>query len=270
MQGIDREQGAALEADLERLLRCAATRRTSLRWLLASAAALPAHGGAAAGGAGGSPDCALIPSETTGPFPADGANGSAGRIANALALSGIVRSDIRASIAGATGVASGIPLTIRLKLMNVDGGCTPLAGGAVYLWHCDRAGNYSMYSRGVTAENYLRGVQQADNNGVVRFITIVPGCYAGRMPHMHFEVYPSLASATGAANRIRTSQLTFPMATLHEVYGVAGYEASARNLAGISYATDNVFSDGTSLQMASVSGSPASGYVATLSVGVHL
>jgi protocatechuate 3,4-dioxygenase beta subunit len=268
MQGIDREQGAALEADLERLLRCAATRRTSLRWLLASAAAFPAHGGAAAGGTGGSPDCALIPSETAGPFPADGANGSAGRIANALALSGIVRSDIRASIAGATGVASGIPLTIRLKLMNVDGGCTPLAGGAVYLWHCDRAGNYSMYSRGVTAENYLRGVQQADNNGVVRFITIVPGCYAGRMPHMHFEVYRNLATATGSTNVIKTSQLAFPVTTCQEVYATSVYSASVANLAQISFATDNVFSDGTSLQMASVTGSTSAGYAAALTIGI--
>jgi hypothetical protein len=50
----------------------------------------------------------------------------------------------------------------------------------------------------------------------------------------------------------------------------AGYEASVRNLAGISYATDNVFSDGTTLQMASVTGSLAEGYVANLAVGVLL
>jgi hypothetical protein len=67
-----------------------------------------------------------------------------------------------------------------------------------------------------------------------------------------------------------TSQFTFPMAALNEAYGVSGYETSVRYLAGISYATDNVFNDGTSLQMASVTGSPAAGYVATLSIGVHL
>jgi protocatechuate 3,4-dioxygenase beta subunit len=127
-----------------------------------------------------------------------------------------------------------------------------------------------MYSSGVTGENYLRGVQEADANGVVTFTTIFPGCYAGRMPHVHFEVYPSVAKATSAANRIKTSQFTFPMAALNEAYAVSGYEASVRNLAGISYATDNVFNDGTSLQMVSITGSPAAGYVATLSVGVHL
>jgi protocatechuate 3,4-dioxygenase beta subunit len=288
MRGSDHNHDAGLEADIARLLRIAADRRTSLRWLLAGAAALPIGGcggssGEASGGTAvaatlgeaggtttGSLGCTVIPEETAGPYPADGTNSSAGGIANALALSGIVRSDIRASIAGATGVAAGIPLTIRLQLVNVGASCVPVAGAAVYLWHCDRAGNYSMYSAGVTGENYLRGVQVADANGVVTFTTIFPGCYAGRMPHVHFEVYPSVAKATSAANRIKTSQFTFPMAALNEAYGVSGYETSVRNLAGISYATDNVFNDGTSLQMASVTGSPAAGYVATLSIGVHL
>jgi protocatechuate 3,4-dioxygenase beta subunit len=284
MRNTDHEHGAGLAADIDRLLRSAADRRTSLRWLLAGAAALPVGGWGGATGGGtalaattgaggtttGSLGCTAIPEETAGPYPADGTNSSVGGIANALALSGIVRSDIRASIAGATGVAAGIPLTIRLQLVNVGASCAPLAGAAVYLWHCDRAGNYSMYSSGVTGENYLRGVQEADANGVVSFTTIFPGCYPGRMPHVHFEVYPSLARATSAVNRIKTSQFTFPMAALNEAYAVSGYETSVRNLAGSSYATDNVFNDGTSLQMVSITGSPAAGYVATLSVGVHL
>jgi protocatechuate 3,4-dioxygenase beta subunit len=229
-----------------------------------------AASGSTTGTTSGSLNCTVIPEKTGGPYPADGTNSSVGGIANALVLSGIVRGDIRSSIAGATGVAAGTLLTIRLQLVNAGASCASAAGAAVYLWHCDRAGNYSMYSSGVTGENYLRGVQEADANGLVTFTTIVPGCYAGRMPHVHFEVYPSLAKATSAANRLKTSQFTFPMATLNDAYAVSGYETSARNLAGISYATDNVFSDGTSLQMASVTGSPATGYVATLTVGVYL
>jgi protocatechuate 3,4-dioxygenase beta subunit len=289
MQGIEHKHGAGLQDDIERLLRSAADRRTSLRWLLAGAVALPVAGygagvaasegtllasttgsGTSGGTTMGSLGCTAIPEETAGPYPGDGTNSSVGGIANALALTGIVRSDIRASIAGATGVAAGIPLTVRLQLVNVGASCVPVAGAAVYLWHCDRAGNYSMYSSGVTGENYLRGVQEADSNGVVTFTTVFPGCYAGRMPHVHFEVYPSVAKATSAANRIKTSQFTFPMATLNEAYGISGYETSVRKLAGISYATDNVFNDGTTLQMAAVTGSAAAGYVATLSVGVHL
>ena len=144
------------------------------------------------------------------------------------------------------------------------------AGAAVYLWHCDRDGNYSMYASGLTSENYLRGVQEADSTGTVTFTTIFPGCYSGRMPHIHFEVYPSLAKATSAANRVKTSQFTFPMATLNEAYATTAYSTSSRNLASMSYATDNVFSDGTSLQMASVSGDPINGYVVTLTIGVSL
>jgi len=201
---------------------------------------------------------------------ADDSNRNANGVANALVLSGIVRSDIRASVAGATGVAQGIPLTIRLQLVNVATNCAPAAGAAVYLWHCTREGGYSMYSNGIVNENYLRGVQEADSQGVVTFQTVFPGCYDGRMPHVHFEVYPLLARASSASNRVKTSQFTFPLATLNEAYADSGYSASVGNLARISFATDNVFSDGTALQMASVTGNPTQGYVATLTVGVSL
>lgn len=269
----------SLAEDIEIMLNMTASRRQSLRWLFASAA-LPIAG--CGGGAASvtttatttpttsspSGTCAVIPEETGGPYPGDGTNNSVGGVANALILAGIVRSDIRASIAGATGVAAGIPLTIKLQMVNVSKSCASLAGATVYLWHCDRDGQYSMYTSPITAENYLRGVQEADANGLVTFSTIFPGCYAGRMPHVHFEVYPTLAKATVAANRIKTSQFGFPTATLAEAYTASGYASSVRNLAAISYATDNVFSDGTALQIASVTGSAAAGYVATLTVGV--
>ena len=267
----------SLAEDIEIMLNMTASRRQSLRWLFASAALpIAGCGGGAASVAttttptGSSPStaCAVIPEETGGPYPGYGTNNSVVGVANALILAGIVRSDIRASIAGATVVAAGIPLTIKLQMVNVSKSCASLAGATVYLWHCDRDGQYSMYTSPITAENYLRGVQEADANGLVTFTTIFPGCYAGRMPHVHFEVYPTLAKATVAANRIKTSQFGFPTATLAEAYTASGYAASVRNLAAISYATDNVFSDGTALQIAGVTGSAAAGYVATLTVGV--
>jgi protocatechuate 3,4-dioxygenase beta subunit len=271
----------SLAEDIQTMLDMTLSRRQTLHWMFVSAAALPlaaCGGGGDAGGSiagttpasGSSASCAVIPEETGGPYPADGTNSSAGGVANALILAGIVRPDIRASIAGATGVAAGVPLTIKLQLVNVKSGCASLAGATVYLWHCDREGRYSMYTSGVTLENYLRGVQEADAGGMVTFTTIFPGCYAGRMPHVHFEVYPSLAKSTSAANRIKTSQFGFPAPMLAEAYAATGYTASVRNLANISYATDNVFSDGTSLQIASVTGSASLGYVATLTVGVSL
>jgi protocatechuate 3,4-dioxygenase beta subunit len=273
--------------DVASMLAKSTDRRQSMRWLLAGAASFS---GVSCGGGGDSSTatsstaitttstttnaagsaCAVIPEETGGPYPADGTNSAAGGVANALVLAGIVRSDIRASVAGATGVAQGVPLTIRLKLVNAGASCASAASATVYLWHCDRDGNYSLYSSGVTGENYLRGVQVADADGYVTFTTIFPGCYAGRMPHVHFEVYPTLAKSTVAANRIKTSQFTFPAATMTEAYTATGYTSSVRNLANISLASDNVFGDGVTLQTAAVTGAVATGYVATLQIGVSL
>jgi len=269
-----------LADDLTRLMDSSANRRQSLRWLIACAA-FPLAGCGGAGDetadtvalsntAGSSAACSVIPEETGGPYPGDGTNRNSDGVANALVLSGIVRSDIRASVAGASGVAQGIPLTIRLELVNVAANCAAAAGAAVYLWHCTREGGYSMYSNGIVNENYLRGVQEADSQGVITFQTIFPGCYDGRMPHVHFEVYPSLAKAGSASNRVKTSQFAFPLATLNEAYATSGYATSVSNLARISFVTDNVFSDGTALQMASLTGNPTQGYVATLTVGVSL
>lgn len=298
-------QHTTLADDLERMLATQSDRRQSLRWLLAGAAALPLAGcggsgdgstivsstaagtsgtgtGTAAGSTGGTNSgtttgtgtsgatCAVIPEETGGPYPGDGTNGNGSGVANALTLSGIVRSDIRTSVAPGSATAAGIQTTLKLQIVNVGASCADAAGAAVYLWHCDRDGNYSMYANGLTKENYLRGVQEADASGTVTFTTIFPGCYAGRMPHIHFEIYPSLAKATSAANRVKTSQFTFPLAALNEIYATSAYASSARNLSSISYATDNVFSDGTTLQMASVSGDPVNGYVVTLTIGVSL
>ena len=284
----DHDHDGGLAADIERLMKAAVSRRRSLRWLFAGAAAVPLAGCGGAGdsgatvaetASGSTPGagattvgavCSAIPEETGGPYPGDGTNSSNGKVVNALALTGIVRSDIRASIAGASGAAAGVPLTIRLKMVDVSASCATVAGATVYLWHCDRNGNYSMYSESVREENYLRGVQAADADGYVTFLTVFPGCYDGRMPHVHFEVYPTLVSSTSAANRVKTSQFTFPLATLNEAYTADGYGSSVRNLSRISYATDNVFNDGTALQMASMSGDIVNGYVAELTVGVSL
>ena len=206
-----------------------------------------------------------IPEETAGPFPGDGSNGI-----NVLTESGIVRSDITTSFGSSTTVAEGVPLTVRLRVLDVtdSGSAGGLAGAAVYLWHCDREGRYSLYSEGVTNENYLRGVQEADEDGYLTFTSIFPAAYSGRWPHIHFEVYPSLDDATSASNKLRTTQLALPEDVSRSVYATDGYDASTGNLAQTSLQSDMVFSDGYSLQMAKVTGSVASGLTATLNVPV--
>jgi len=267
--------------DLEVLGHQLRQRRRALLWLGgASALTLLGCGGGGdeagastptgtGGTTGGTSNCSMIPEETAGPYPGDGSNASNGAIANALVLSGIVRSDIRASLGSANGVAQGVPLTIKLRLVNTGAACADLSGYAIYLWHCDREGRYSMYSAGVTAENYLRGVQAAGSDGVAMFTTIFPGCYDGRMPHMHFEVFRSANSASAYSNKLKTSQIAFPSDVCSTVYnGASGYGTSVSNFARISFQSDNVFSDGVTLQLASVTGSVAEGYVATLMVGI--
>jgi hypothetical protein len=101
-----------------------------------------------------------MPEETSGPYPGDGSNG-----ANVLTQSGIVRSDITSSFGSSTTKAEGVPLSITMTINDFANNKSPLAGGAVYVWHCDREGRYSLYSQGVTNENYLRGVQEADDGG---------------------------------------------------------------------------------------------------------
>jgi protocatechuate 3,4-dioxygenase beta subunit len=207
--------------------------------------------------------CSTIPEETAGPFPGDGTNGP-----NVLTMSGVVRSDIRSSIGTAKGVATGVPLTVDLTIVDTKNGCKPLAGAAVYIWHCDINGGYSMYSQGVTAENYLRGVQVTDSNGVVSFTSIFPAAYSGRWPHIHFEVFSNLASATNGRNNIAVSQIALTEDVCKLVYATNGYSQSVKNLAQTSLETDMVFSDGVSLQTPTMSGTTTSGYVAKMLVAV--
>jgi len=164
-----------------------------------------------------------------------------------------------------SGAADGVPLSITLKIVDAKS-CAVKAGYAVYIWHCDRNGNYSMYT--AADQNYLRGVQETDADGAVTFKSIFPGCYSGRWPHIHFEVFESLEAATAASGKVATSQLALPKAPCDEVYATTGYESSVRNLSQISLATDNVFSDGATTETPTVTGNVNAGYAASLTVGV--
>jgi protocatechuate 3,4-dioxygenase beta subunit len=220
----------------------------------------------------GSAACIADPNETAGPYPADGTNSAQGATSNVLTASGVVRRDLRTSFLSSTTVASGVAMTLVVTVVNVNAGCAPLAGYAVYLWHCDQDGHYSLYD--LPGESYLRGVQLTDANGQVTFTTIVPGCYAGRYPHMHFEVFASIADATSGRNAKLTSQLAMPRDACAAVYAAGGYAGSASRLATITTASDNVFGDNSTAQIAAqtpaMTGSPSAGYAATVTVGLAL
>ncbi len=182
-----------------------------------------------------------------------------------LEQSGIVRSDIRSSFGDSTTTAAGIPMTLELNIKDLANGGAAFAGVAVYVWHCDREGNYSMYSAAVEKENYLRGVQIADAAGTVRYTSIFPACYTGRWPHIHFEVYPDAASITDVSKAIATSQVALPQDVSEAVFATDGYSASVKNLAQLSLATDNVFGDDSGAsQLATVTGESSNGYTVVL------
>ncbi len=216
--------------------------------------------------------CIADPSETNGPYPADGTNTSSGLTSNALTSSGVVRSDIRSSFLGSsTATAAGVAMTLTITLVDVNATCAPLAGFAIYIWMCDAKGQYSLYN--LPNESYLRGVQVTDANGQATFNAIVPGCYSGRFPHIHFEVFSSLSTATSGRYASLIGQFAVPTAVCNAVYAdTTTYSGSATNFARTSISSDNVFGDNTTAQIVqqtlTMSGSVTGGYTANVLVGL--
>ena len=158
-------------------------------------------------------------------------------------------------------------MTIALAIEDASSG-DPVAKAAVYVWHCDRDGQYSLYT--VADQNYLRGVQQANGDGVVTFTSVFPACYSGRWPHIHFEVYPDLSVATSGSGRLATSQIALPQDTCDEVYATDGYGQSVTNLQQVSLATDMVFGNDEGVhQLGTITGSASNGLKVALSVPVQ-
>lgn len=212
--------------DLERL---ASRRRVlGIGSTVLSGLTLAACGSGRASGQEAPSACIATPSEIRGPFPADGTR-TFGRALNILAEQGLERRDIRSSIGGPGGTAGGAELALQLKVVSAEG-CAPLAGRAVYLWQCDARGDYSMYNR--EDVNYLRGLQACGEDGIAHFTSIVPGCYGGRMPHLHLEVFENIAAATAGTPPLLVSQLAFPADACRAVYADrATYGKSMENLA---------------------------------------
>lgn len=220
------------------------------------------------GGGNGGGSCTKVAQETGGPFPADGSNTNGnGSAANALDDAGILRADIRSDTDGSD-LQPGVPLTLTMTVQSLNNSCAALVGAYVYIWHANREGHYSQYSGGMnggdfSANNFLRGVQQTDANGYVTFTTVMPGRYQGRATHIHFEVYPA-NSNLNLSQRIATSQLAFPDTVADQAATASGYSSANPT----HNSQDNVFSDGTSTEMLTISGDNTNGYTASITVAV--
>ncbi|MGC4042978.1 MAG: Ig-like domain-containing protein [Armatimonas sp.] len=204
---------------------------------------------------GAATSCVLIPSETDGPYP----------LYSVLSNSAMIRSNITES-------KTGVPLTVKLNIMNINGSCGPVTSGYVYIWHCDKDGNYAGYGTAV-GQTFCRGIQPIGSDGSVTFTTVYPGWYTGRITHIHFQVY--LTTPTQGASGTVTSQIAFPQAITQAVYNSTLYSARGQNTSVTSFAADNVFgsdttygANGVIYETATVTGSVAAGYTATLNVGI--
>ncbi len=209
--------------------------------------------------------------ETAGPFPGDGTDAKDGQTVNVLTQSGVIRDDIRTSFGGITAVADGVPMQIKLRRVKVGEACKPLAGHAIYVWQCDAAARYSIYA--TDDSNYLRGVGLTDANGDVTFTSIVPACYDGRWPHVHFEVFASIDAAVSGNQSLLISQSALPEAPVAAVYATDPRCAtSAANIGKVSLAGDMVFGDNTTEQFAAqttqLTGDAMSGFVAAGMIGL--
>ena len=83
-------------------------------------------------------------------------------------------------------------------------------------------------------------------------------------PHVHYEVYPSLSSATSASSKEATSQIALPQDVCQVVYATSGYEQSVANLQRVSLTTDMVFSDSWQTELGTVTGDTTNGYTCAL------
>ena len=203
------------------------------------------------GSSSGSSTCSVTPSETAGPFPTK-------------SPSSLVKSDI-------TSDRTGVPLTINITIQNKNANCAALAGALVDIWHCDKDGYYSEYggtgmqSADFTAVHFLRGRQTTNANGLVSFTSIFPGWYSGRATHIHVHIYNS------AGTSLLVTQIAFPEGSGSAVVLVNASSANGytKGMNGYIYnANDNVFSDGFTSELATVTGSVATGFALTHKINV--
>ena len=197
---------------------------------------------------GGSGTCVVTPTETEGPYP-----DRTGMISNQA----FFRRDV-------TEGRPGLPLTLTLTIVNVNSNCAAVSAANVEIWQCDASGNYSEYSQpgyNGTGQTFLRGLQTTDGNGQVTFNTVYPGWYAGRATHIHVKVYRGTSV-------VKTTQIAFPESISATVYRTGVYAPKGQNTT--SNASDNVFSDGTQNELATLAGDATSGYTATLTIGVSV
>ena len=194
--------------------------------------------------------CTMTPAKTVGPYFVD---------------EKLLRSDVRANTSDGA-VQAGVPLTLRLQVFDADHDCAPVQGATVDIWHANASGLYSDESaNGTLGQNWLRGYQTTDADGLVTFTTIYPGWYTGRTVHIHFKV----RIYNGTTETLEfTSQLFFTDALNTQVFTTySPYKDRAQTTGDTTDANDGIYgADGASLLLTPVAS--GGGFAADFSVGV--
>ncbi|MBS9436256.1 twin-arginine translocation signal domain-containing protein [Photorhabdus noenieputensis] len=155
--------------------------------------------------------CTLAPEQISGPY---------------FRNDKIIRRDI-------TDSEVGIPFLLKITIMD-NKTCKPVENLFVDIWHCNSRGKYSGWSHispdvvphvdGIASvnrtdeQNFLRGAQSSNKNGIVNFTTIYPGFYAGRATHIHIAIRKLSANVTDKEHFAFVGQMYFPEEINTEVY----------------------------------------------------
>ena len=143
--------------------------------------------GALSGGDGGTTNsCVLDPTRTQGPYWVD---------------ERLNRSDVRSDTNGkaSPNPRPGLPLTLRFAVQAWSAGaCTPLQGAQVDIWHCDAGGIYSDVQGSTAGQNFLRGYQVTDAEGIARFTTRRVAERAGTSVPAVYELFDDKAGLVRA------------------------------------------------------------------------
>ena len=195
---------------------------------------------------GADDECAVSPKETKGPFP--------NRTPAEMVMANI-KSD-----------RAGIPMLISLAVLDKNNKCNPLAGAIVDVWHCDKDGNYSEYGnhpmqrKDFSQAHFLRGRQTTDTSGKVSFISIYPGWYSGRAPHIHLEIFDKQGKS------LLITQIAFPENISDTVYASSMY--ASRGKADTPNLRDGIFADSLNEQMGTLTGNLKDGFTLSSTIVV--
>jgi protocatechuate 3,4-dioxygenase beta subunit len=153
----------------------------------------------------------------------------------------------------------GTPLVIRFTVLNART-CKTIRNADVEIWHCDAEGEYSGVNGAST--RFLRGHQKANASGRAEFLTIFPGWYPGRTPHIHMKV-------NVGGNAVHTGQVFFNETITAAVYRQAPY--ASRGQYDTPHSSDMIYAQAggskSELKLTRRTGG-ARGYLGTIAVGV--